>query len=115
MVGGKPLVLSDGKSAGGSAPPAPAAAAAPSKPGQGPKGPPAIDALEIKGLYLDSPPNEKQARIIDEFVDNLKSSPVFAIGEDKTKVVTQRTTPTGEVWAYGYTLVIPLKNPIPIP
>lgn len=115
MVGGKPLVLSDGKSAGGAAPPAPAAAAAPAKPGQGPKGPPAIDALEIKGLYLDSPPNDKQARIIDEFVDNLKSSPVFAIGEDKTKVVTQRTTPTGESWAYGYTLVLPLKNPIPIP
>lgn len=104
--------LSAGKPVAGEktiAPPAPA------RPGQAPPGPPAINALEVKGLYLDNPPNEKEARIIDEFVDNLKSSTVFNLPEDRTKIVTQRTTPTGENWAYGYTLVLPLRNPILLP
>jgi len=85
------------------------------RPGQQPAGSPAITALEIKGLYLDNPPNEKEARIIDEFVENLKASPVFAIPDEKEKVITQRTTPTGESWAYGYTLVLPLRKPILLP
>lgn len=86
----------------------------PPRPGQQRAGN-AISALEVKGLYLDNPPNEKDARIIDEFVDNLKNSPVFALPEDKAKIITQRTTPTGESWAYGYTLVLPLRKPIPLP
>ncbi|MBE2203124.1 MAG: pilus assembly protein PilM [Chthoniobacterales bacterium] len=89
-------------------------AAGPSKPGQLRAGD-TIAALEIKGLYLDNPPNEKEARIVDEFVENLKNSTVFALPEDKAKIITQRTTPTGENWAYGYTLVLPLRNPIPLP
>ncbi|MEI6033795.1 MAG: hypothetical protein WCS65_05890, partial [Verrucomicrobiae bacterium] len=94
------------------------AGAAPQKPGQPPPpppGPPAISALEIKGLYLDNPPNEKEARIIDEFVEKLKASPVFNLPDDKAKIITQRTTPTGENWAYGYTLILPLRKPIPLP
>lgn len=87
----------------------------PPKPGQPKAGASEISALEIKGLYLDNPPNEKEARIVDEFVDNLKTSPVFALPEDKAKIITQRTTPTGESWAYGYTLVLPLRKPIPAP
>jgi len=74
----------------------------------------AITALEIKGLYLDNPPNEKEARIVDEFVDNLKTSPVFELPDDLSKSFT-RTTSTGESWAYGYTLVLPLRKPIPLP
>lgn len=92
-----------------------AAPVAPPKPGQPPVGPPSINALEIKGLYLDNPPNEKEARIIDEFVEKLKASPIFALPEEKEKIITQRTTPTGESWAYGYTLVLPLRKPIPLP
>jgi type IV pilus assembly protein PilM len=93
---------------------------APARPGQpaapaAPSGPPIIVALEIKGLYLDNPPNEKEARIVDEFVENLKASPIFNLPDDKAKIITQRTTPTGESWAYGYTLVLPLRTPIPIP
>ena len=87
----------------------------PPRSGQPRAGAPSITALEIKGLYLDNPPNEKEARIVDEFVDNLKTSPVFALPEDKAKIITQRTTPTGENWAYGYTLVLPLRKPIPLP
>ncbi|HEY5706845.1 MAG TPA: pilus assembly protein PilM [Terrimicrobiaceae bacterium] len=75
-----------------------------------------IDALEISGLYLANPPNEKEARIIDEFVDQLQQSEVFKIEEkDKAKVVIQRTTPDGQSWAYGYTIVLPLRNPISLP
>jgi len=84
------------------------------KPGQK-SGAGSISALEIKGLYLDNPPNDKEARIVDEFVDNLKTSPVFALPDDKAKIITQRTTPTGESWAYGYTLVLPLRKPILLP
>jgi type IV pilus assembly protein PilM len=75
-----------------------------------------IDGLEISGLYLANPPNEKEARIIDEFVDQLQKSEVFKIEEkDKAKVVVQRTTPDGQSWAYGYTIVLPLRNPISLP
>jgi type IV pilus assembly protein PilM len=105
LVGGK--VVGGDKTA--------AAPVAPPKPGQPPVGPPTITALEIKGLYLDNPPNGKEARIIDEFVEKLKASPVFALPEEKEKIITQRTTPTGESWAYGYTLVLPLRKPIPLP
>jgi len=104
-------ISSGGKPAAGEKP------AAPARPGQpaAAAGPSGITGLQVKGLYLDNPPNEKEARIIDEFVDNLKSSPVFDLPDDKAKIVTQRTTPTGESWAYGYTLVLPLRKPIPLP
>jgi type IV pilus assembly protein PilM len=76
----------------------------------------AIDGLEISGLYLANPPNEKEARVIDEFVDQLQKSEVFKIEEkDKAKAVIQRTTPDGQSWAYGYTIVLPLRNPITLP
>jgi type IV pilus assembly protein PilM len=83
---------------------------------QTPPAPPKIDALEITGLYLANPPNEKEARIIDEFVDQLQESKVFKIEEkDKAKAVIQRTTPDGQSWAYGYTIILPLRNPISLP
>lgn len=80
----------------------------------------AITAVEVNGLYLDNPPNEKGALVIDEFYDNLEASSsnvssAFSIGKDKSKIITQRTTPTGENWAYGYTLILPLKQPIALP
>lgn len=95
---------------------------APPKPGQGGPGqqggggPPKIDALQVSGLYLSNPPNEKEARMIDDFVDQLQKSQIFKIEEkDKARVVIQRTTPDGQSWAYGYTLVLPLRNPISLP
>ncbi len=111
--------LSGGKAVpiGGNAPTATAPATrAPTRPGQpaAPSGPAAIDALEITGLYLSNPPNENEARIIDQFVERLQKSPLFKI-EANSKVVTQRTTPDGQSWAYGYTIVLPLANPILLP
>ena len=87
------------------------------RPGQqSTEGQPKIDGLEVSGLYLANPPNEKEARIIDEFVDQLQKSEVFRIEEkDKAKVVIQRTTPDGQSWAYSYTIVLPLRNPISLP
>jgi type IV pilus assembly protein PilM len=92
-------------------------AGAAQRPGQpSPEGQPKIDGLEVSGLYLSNPPNEKEARVIDEFVDQLQRSEVFKIEEkDKAKVVIQRTTPDGQSWAYGYTIVLPLRNPISLP
>jgi type IV pilus assembly protein PilM len=88
-------------------------ATAKGKPGSKPSEPaqPEIDALEIQGLYFDNP---SQAKVIDDFVTNLQSSPLFSI-PDKAKVVTRRNTPDNETWAYGYTIVLPLKNPIALP
>ena len=71
--------------------------------------------IEINGLYLDSPPNPDGAAVIDKFFNNLKSSAIFAIGDDPAKIITRRTTPTGETWAYGYTLLLPLKQPVILP
>ena len=86
---------------------------APAKPGD--SSPKAITHLEVNGLYLDTPENAKGAGIIDEFHDNFAESAVFDIGTERTAIITQRTTPTGETWAYGYTLRLPLKTPIPLP
>jgi type IV pilus assembly protein PilM len=87
----------------------------PPKPATPASGPKAITAIEINGLYLDNPPNTEGAGVIDRFFNNLKSSTVFAIGEDPSKIITRRTTPTGEAWAYGYTLILPLKQPLILP
>ena len=96
---------------------APKQAGSAQKPGpQSTEGQSKIDALEVSGLYLANPPNEKEARIIDEFVDQLQKSEVFKIEEkNKSKVVIQRTTPDGQSWAYSYTIVLPLRNPISLP
>jgi type IV pilus assembly protein PilM len=75
----------------------------------------AITHIQIKGLYLDTPPNPKGARVIDEFFENLQSSEVFSIGNDRAAIITERTTPSGDAWAYGYTLLLPLKQPIAVP
>jgi len=87
----------------------------PPKPAATPAGTKAITAIEINGLYLDSPPNPEGAAVIDNFFNNLKPSPIFAIGDDSSKIITRRITPTGEAWAYGYTLVLPLKQPLRLP
>jgi len=96
-----------GPTPGGNSPITPASA---QRPGES-KGPPRIDAIQISGLYLANPPNEKEARMIDEFVNQLEKSDLFEIKE-KSKVVIQRTTPDGQSWAYSYTIVLPLRKPI---
>ena len=116
---GKPYAQSTGPSP--LSPPqqsdAPKQAGSAQRPGQqSTEGHPKIDGLEVSGLYLANPPNEREARIIDEFVDQLQKSEIFKIEEkDKAKVVIQRTTPDGQSWAYGYTIVLRLRNPISLP
>lgn len=74
---------------------------------------PVINALEIQGLYLENP---KAATVIDDFVNSLQTSSIFKIDEiDKAKVVTKRSTPDDLTWAYSYTIVVPLANPIALP
>lgn len=130
LSGGTPVSFGEaaptGRTSAAAAPPAarqpqrPASAAAGNQakpnPAAAPAAPPVagIDAIEIQGLYLENP---KAATVIDDFVKNLQTSELFAIppGNDAAKVVTQRSTPNAETWAYGYTIVLPLKNPILLP
>jgi type IV pilus assembly protein PilM len=117
LSGSRPILVGAGKAsttASAAATPAPARGNQP-RPDQ-PAAPsaPKIDALQITGLYLSNPPNEQEAKIIDQFVEQLQKSPLFKI-EDKAKVVTQRTTQDGQSWAYGYTIVLPLSKPISLP
>ncbi len=119
LINGKPLASTTAP--GSKAAPQPASPPAnqpgtAQRPGQAPPARPVIDGLQISGLYLANPPNDKEARIIDEFVDQLQKSAVFKIDEkDKAKAVIQRTTPDGQSWAYGYTIVLPLRNPVSLP
>lgn len=70
-----------------------------------------LKAVVVKGLYLDNP---RQASVIDDFVTNLQSSELFAVDEkEKSKVITQRSSPNGEFWAYPFALRVPLRTPIP--
>lgn len=116
--GNKPYLVGGDAPNTSSSSPAPAAPAAggPPKPGATPAGPPKIDALRISGLYLTNPPNEKAQLMVDEFVNNLQKSSIFKIEEkDKAKVIVERQTPDGQKWAYNFTLVLPLRNPIALP
>jgi type IV pilus assembly protein PilM len=71
----------------------------------------ALKAVVVKGLYLDNP---RQASVIDDFVTSLQSSELFAVDEkEKSKVISQRSSPNGEFWAYPFALRVPLRNPIP--
>ncbi len=86
---------------------------APQSPGNNDQPAPAIDALRIDGLYLDNP---AQAKVIDDFVSSLVSSDIFNVNAgDNSKIVTKRSTPDDKTWAYAYQIVLPLKNPIPLP
>jgi len=70
--------------------------------------PTVIRALTVKGLYLDNP---RQAAVIDDFVNALQSSDLFAVNEnEKSKIITQRGSPNGDQWAYSFVLKIPLRN-----
>lgn len=73
-----------------------------------------INALLVKGLYLDNP---RQASVIDDLVTSLQSSEIFAVEEkEKSKIITQRGSPSGEYWAYPFSLRIPLRAPFtPLP
>jgi len=69
-----------------------------------------VTAIIVKGLYLDNP---RQATVVDDFVTALQSSDVFVVEEkDKSKIITQRGSPSGEYWAYPFALRIPLRTPI---
>lgn len=72
---------------------------------------PTIDAIRIDGLYLENP---AMVGIVDQFVDNLAKSPLFAVNEE-VKINMVRTQPDGTSWAYSYSFVLPLAKPISLP
>lgn len=121
LVDGKPYVVGTESSGGGMSSPVTAApTGGPAKPGATPAGPPKIDALRISGLYLERIPNDTRSQpqaVVDDFVNKLQEkSSVFKIdAQNKAKVIIERQTPDGQKWAYNYTLVLPLRNPIALP
>ncbi len=114
LVGGKPFGPdTSGRIAAPSPPPS-----GPPRPGQRPAetAESKIDAIQISGLYLANPPNDKETRIIDEFVEQLRKSDAFLLeGKRNEEVITQRTTQDGRSWAYGYSITLPLRHPISLP
>jgi len=118
MSNGKPINLLGGNANQGqaAAPAAPVAPPSTAKPGPGGRvasGKPAIDTLEIRGLYFN---NDSQAKVVDDFVTNLEASNLFDIDHaNKAKLITTRATPDEETWAYHYTIILPLRNPIALP
>lgn len=92
-------------------------AGGPRRPGQ-PEEPPqdrkAITAIKIEGLYLDQPINPQEARVVDAFVDRLEKAGLFDITKEVRSGMT-RTVPDGTSWAYGFSIVLPLQQPIPLP
>ena len=69
-----------------------------------------INALEIKGLYLENP---NQAQVVDHFMEQLQQSPLFLIDQkNRDEILRLRTTPDGSSYAYPFTLQIPLRTPI---
>ncbi len=116
LSNGRPISILGSKSdrPRASAPVAPPSIVKAGAGGRSQSGPPAIDTLEIKGLYFFNEPS--QAKVVDDFVTNLESSDLFAIDHaNKAKLITVRATPDEESWAYHYTIILPLRNPIALP
>ena len=71
-----------------------------------------VTGIEIEGLYLE---NEAEAGVVDQFVQSLAESPLFAITpENKDSIVEVRAAQSGSHWGYEYKLIVPLKRPIPL-
>lgn len=84
---------------------APGARPAPGKPAT----PPAqVVRLILKGLYLY---NDKQAGVVDDFVQKLKESTLYKVEEENLK----RSVPNETEWAFEYEIPLVLNNPISIP
>lgn len=122
LSNGRPVSVGGTSAAAGgagrppAAPPAPAGGAGPAGPASARNnrgGERAIDALEIKGLWFV---NANETKVIDEFVKNLQSSSLFAIDSANiSQIVKLRGTSDDTRWAYPYTIMLPLKNPIALP
>lgn len=111
---GKPVGVAASGSNKQPAPSQPAAPASPASKTAQQGGKPGIDALEIRGLYFHN--EEKGATIIDDFVTGLGKSPLFQVDPANIKeLVKERATDDGESWAFPYTIILPLKNPIALP
>lgn len=84
----------------------------PSTPGApvGKEQPMRITWLRLKGLYMGDPPNPKGPALVDNFVENLQTSPLV----DGKPEIVKRTTPTQLEWAYDFELNVKLKQPLEI-
>lgn len=69
-----------------------------------------IVGLAIEGLFMENP---HQDRTVDEWVENLKTSPLFDMKEKKKEdIVALWTMPDHTAYAYPFKLHLPLKQPL---
>ena len=69
----------------------------------------AVTAISIEGLYLENP---EGPAVVDKFVAELSKAQIFDTSGEN--IVKLRATQSGDVWAYEFQLLIPLKQPIPL-
>jgi Tfp pilus assembly protein PilN len=60
----------------------------------------------IRGLYMY---NDRQTAVVDEFMENLKKSELYTIGDKPEKIIN---VPNEAEWAYEFSFPLVLKNPI---
>jgi hypothetical protein len=53
--------------------------------------------------------NDRQTAVVDEFMENLKKSELYTIGDKPEKVIN---VPNEAEWAYEFSFPLVLKNPI---
>jgi len=92
----------------------PKAAPAPTrrKPGAAEEKPPAAKTtVELKGLYLN---NDRQAGVVDDFVESLEKSEIFEVLKREEDGFI-RAVPNDKDWAYEFAIPLVLKDPIKMP
>ncbi len=73
---------------------------------------PAIDGLQVRGLYLFNP---RQQEVVVDYFRNLVGSPWFAIDPNNQAKVIKPTTPNNAEWAFPYELRLDLRKPVKLP
>jgi type IV pilus assembly protein PilM len=92
--------------------PAPGAPKAAPKPGSPAAGANPPVRVFLRGFYLF---NDRQAGVVDDFNQKLKESELYAIDEEEAAKPNARSVPNESEWAFGYQIVLQLKDPIVIP
>ena len=74
---------------------------------------PAIDGVNMRGLYLWNP---KQQEIVVDYLRNLAKSPLFAVdAKTPERFIKSNSVPNDAEWAFPFELQLTLKKPMKMP
>ena len=74
---------------------------------------PAIDGINVRGLYLWNP---KQQEIVVDYLRNLANSPLFAVdAKTPERFIRSNSVPNDAEWAFPFELQLTLKKPVKMP